>query len=136
MMRIKSIKRIVMVRILFCLGLALLVFLPAVPVAAAYAPFSNVGCAKAPDSAICQSSGTANPISGPGGVIHNLTNVIAVVAGAVAIIVIILGGISYITSNGDAEKVGKAKRAIIYAAVGLIIIVTAQAIIKLVISGV
>ena len=59
---------------------------------------------------------------------------LALVAGAAAVVVIIVAGIRYITSNGDAEQTKKAKNAIIYASIGLIVIVLGQALISLVIT--
>lgn len=49
-------------------------------------------------------------------------------AGVAALIFIVYGGISYITANGDPNKLKKAKDTIIYAAIGLIIVGLAEAI--------
>lgn len=48
--------------------------------------------------------------------------------GLVAVIVIVIGGVMYMTSNGDAGKLQKAKNTILYAAIGLIICVLSFAI--------
>ncbi len=45
--------------------------------------------------------------------------------GAVAVGFIIYGGITYITSSGDPQKAMKAKRILIYAIVGLVIVLLA-----------
>jgi len=47
------------------------------------------------------------------------------VAGVIAVIVIIVAGFMYVTSGGDAAKVVKAKNAILYAVIGLVIIILA-----------
>lgn len=47
------------------------------------------------------------------------------VAGIVALIFIVYGGISYMTSSGDANKIQKAKHIILYACIGLIIVALA-----------
>jgi hypothetical protein len=47
---------------------------------------------------------------------------------------IILGGLKYITSGGDAQKVASAKSALIYAIVGLVIVALAQAIVRFVLG--
>ena len=65
--------------------------------------------------------------------IQNIINAIIVILGIVAVIVIIVGGVQYMTSNGDAGKVQKAKNTILYAAIGLIICVLAAAIVNFVI---
>jgi hypothetical protein len=54
------------------------------------------------------------------------------VSGAIAMLIIILAGLRYVLSQGDPQAVAKAKNAIIYAAVGLIISVTAFSIVTFV----
>jgi len=117
-----------------------LVFYVAVPAAPAYAkatnPFPGICTTKEiKKSAVCSTT-TADPVTTSSGVIHKVTQLFAVIAGAVAVIVIAVGGVTYIGSNGDAERIKKAKNAIIYALVGLVVILVGQAIINLVISKV
>lgn len=50
------------------------------------------------------------------------------VAGIIAAIFVVYGGISYIMSNGDPGKIQKAKNAILYASIGLIIVALAEVI--------
>ena len=67
----------------------------------------------------------------------NITNIINAIIGAlgiVAVIVIIIGGVSYMTSSGDAGKVKKAKDTILYGIIGLVICVLAFAIVNFVIG--
>lgn len=52
--------------------------------------------------------------------------------GGIAVIVIIIGGFLYVTSNGDVAKAKRARNTILYAVVGLIVSVSASAIITLV----
>jgi hypothetical protein len=68
------------------------------------------------------------------GVIRTVINIISVAAGIAAVIMIILGGLRYITSGGDSSKVSGAKSAIIYAIVGLVIVVFSQAIVRFVLG--
>lgn len=56
----------------------------------------------------------------PTTVIDIVKNII-VACGIIAVIFVIIGGIGYITSEGDAGKIKKAKDTILYAAIGLII---------------
>lgn len=58
----------------------------------------------------------------PDNIIAGILNVVYSVSAVIAVIVIVVAGIMYITSDGDAARVGKAKSAIIYSAVGLVII--------------
>lgn len=63
-----------------------------------------------------------------------VVNILSLVVGAVAIIAIINGGFKYITSGGESNKVGNAKSTIIYALVGIILVVLAQFIVRFVIT--
>ena len=58
------------------------------------------------------------------------------VAGIVAVIVIIVAGVIYVTSVGDPNKTSKALRAIIYAAVGLAVVVLAAIITNFLIGAI
>jgi len=61
-------------------------------------------------------------------VLANGLNLVYFLAGAVAVIVIIVGGILFATSAGNAANVTKAKNMILYAVVGLVIVLAAFAI--------
>lgn len=67
--------------------------------------------------------------------ITGIINGVIAVLGIVAVVVIIMGGISYMTSSGDAAKVKKAKDTILYGVIGLIIVVLAFAIVNFVIKN-
>lgn len=70
-----------------------------------------------------------------GPIIVEIVKVVIGLAGIVAVIFIIIGGIYYMTSAGDASKVEKGKKTIIYAAIGLIICALAFAIVNWVIGS-
>lgn len=78
------------------------------------------------------------PVGGAGDTLQtditNILNIIIGVLGIVAVIVIIIGGISYMTSSGDAGKVKKAKDTILYGVIGLVIVALAYAIVNFVIG--
>lgn len=57
--------------------------------------------------------------------ILNLTNWFAAIVFAVAVLMIIYGAISYITSRGDEDKAGKAKKIITYALIGIAVAILA-----------
>lgn len=57
------------------------------------------------------------------------------IAGAIALLVIVIAGIKYITSQGNPQEVAKAKNAIIYAGVGLVVLLLADAIVAFVVKG-
>ena len=58
------------------------------------------------------------------------------VLGIAAVLVIILGGVTYITSSGDASKVTKAKNTILYGIIGLVISILAFAIVNFVLKNI
>lgn len=58
-------------------------------------------------------------------VLHNGLNIVYFLAGVIAVIVIIVGGITYATSAGDSSSVTKAKNMILYAVVGLAVVLSA-----------
>lgn len=70
------------------------------------------------------------------GTVGNIINFALGVLGIVAVAFIIMGGVTYITSNGDAAKLTKAKNTIIYAVIGLVVALLAFAIVNFVISNV
>ena len=61
-------------------------------------------------------------------------NIFSLIVGIIAVIMIIIGGLKYITSAGDSNGVNSAKNTILYAVVGLIIVVLAQVIVRFVIE--
>ena len=75
-----------------------------------------------------------DPVNGPNGIVMTIANLIAWFAGAIAVIVIIFAGFRFTKSSGDSAKVQQARETILYALVGLVVIVLARFIIGLVIS--
>ena len=70
------------------------------------------------------------------GVMRRIVNLFSIVVGAVSVIMIIIGGFRYIISGGDSTGVTAAKNTILYAIVGLIIVLFAQVIVRFVITNV
>ena len=66
--------------------------------------------------------------------IANIINGVIGVLGLVCVVVMIIGGVNYMTSSGDAEKVKKAKNTILYGLIGLVICVLAFALVNWVIG--
>lgn len=61
--------------------------------------------------------------------IKSLINTLSIVIGAIAVLMIIYGGFKFATSGGDADGTKSARNTIIYAAIGLAIVVLAQSIV-------
>lgn len=68
--------------------------------------------------------------------IRNIANVLLFIMGAIAVVMIIIGGIRYITSNGEQNQVTGAKNTIMYAIIGVIVALTAYAIVNFVTSNI
>lgn len=80
-----------------------------------------------------------DPSSGDGFVGTQLQNILSIffgVMGAVAVLIIVIAAFQYVISAGDAGKVARAKDAIIYALVGLVVAIMAFAIVNFVLDGV
>ena len=69
-----------------------------------------------------------------GNIIRAVTNILSIIVGALAVIMIIVGGLRYITSGGDSGGVQSAKNTILYAIVGLLVVVFAQVIVNFAIT--
>lgn len=67
--------------------------------------------------------------------IKTITNVLLFIIGAIAVIMIIIGGIRYVTSNGDASQTKAAKDTIMYAVIGVVVAILAYAIVNFVIEA-
>lgn len=65
--------------------------------------------------------------------VKTMVNAFLFLIGAVAVIMIIYGGFRYVTSAGDSSAVTSAKNTIIYAAVGLVVAISAYAVVNFVI---
>lgn len=63
-----------------------------------------------------------------------IVNIFSAVVGVIAVIMIIVGGLRYITSGGDSNKVGGAKTSIIYALIGLVVVALSQLIVHFVLA--
>jgi len=122
-------------RKLFLLPLLLMVGLFAIPsyASAAIDPYSTV-CkdSDVQDSAVCQdkSASDPSPVYGPNGILTKVANLLAVVGGIIAVVMIMVAGLKMVTSSGDSKKFSEARNTIIYAAVGIVVIVLARVIIE------
>lgn len=65
-------------------------------------------------------------------VISKALNIFSVVIGIIAVVMIMIGGIKYVTSQGDSGQVNSAKNTILYAVIGLVIAMISQLIVRFV----
>jgi hypothetical protein len=65
--------------------------------------------------------------------IHTIVNIFFGIAGAVALLVITMSGFRYVLSHGTPQQVSQARDGIIYSLIGLIVIISAFAIVNFVV---
>lgn len=103
-----------------------LLLVPAVSVGAVN-PFQP--CDGNTDSAVCASQSDDLPTF-----IKTIVNTLLIILGAVSVIIIVSSGIRYVTSHGDPGSVKNAKDTLMYAVIGLIVAISAYAIVNFVVS--
>lgn len=79
-----------------------------------------------------QQTGTQDLVTSVTGIINGVIGVL----GFVCVVVMIVGGVNYMISAGDTQKVTKAKNTILYGLIGLVICVLAFAIVNFVIVNI
>lgn len=120
--------------VLVSLGVSLVLTETAIAVVSCPPGTIHAGASK-PTYAECNidSSATTDDLLGT---VKNIINVILGVLGVVAVVVIILGGFTFMTSQGDAGKVMKGRNTILWGVVGLIVALLAFAIVNFVLRNV
>lgn len=69
-----------------------------------------------------------------GGIVGTILSIVFAIAGAIAFLYLVLGGFHYVSSQGDTQKVARAKSTIMYALIGLVVVIMAQTIVSLAVS--
>lgn len=82
---------------------------------------------------VCAAS-AEDPVTGTNGIITKIANIMAWFAGAIAVIIIMFAGFRLAKSSGDSSKVTQARETIIYALIGLVVVIAARFIVGFVIS--
>ncbi len=111
----------------------------ATPVYADDAPTTQ-GSVTCPEGSLKETANTLAEcnLTGENDLMETILQIIQVVIGVLGIVtvaIIILGGIQYVTSVGDSQKVKKAKDTILYGVIGLVIAILAFAIVNFVASS-
>lgn len=68
--------------------------------------------------------------------VQNVIKVLLFIVGIAAVIMIIVGGITYVISNGDSSRTKMAKDTIFYAIIGLVIALLAFVIVEFVVGNI
>lgn len=66
--------------------------------------------------------------------VRNVVNVLSAIIGVVTVIVMVVAGFRFVTSGGDSSKVAGAKNTMIYAIVGLILVLLSQSLVRFVLQ--
>ena len=122
--------------ILFAITLLFAVFFAGLQPARAYDVFDSSVCSTSEakkQSAVCNSPNN-DPISGDNGLIIKIANIISVIAGGAAVIIIIYGSIKFIVSAGDSAKVKSARDTVLYALIGIAVIVLSRTLVIFVVK--
>ena len=88
------------------------------------------GNPKTLDNQLCKT----NAVDLTQGIIKQVINILLTVAGIIAVLMVVIGGIRYVTSDGDSSRASQAKNTILYALIGLIVAVSSYAIVNFVLG--
>ncbi len=95
----------------------------------------STGSSTCPSGSVC----LENPLGGtktPQALIGKVINAVLGVVGSLALLMFVYGGLTWMTSSGSQEKVKKGRDIIIWSAIGLAVIFSAYALVRILITGV
>ena len=75
-----------------------------------------------------------NKLYGPNGILTKAAGIMMYIGGILAVIMIILSGFTFMSGSSDPNTLSAAKKTLLYAVVGVVILVIPSAIIKFVLS--
>lgn len=116
-----------MKKALFIIFFSFLILMPATSVLA-QAP-TNIPCT----GDLCLQNPLGN-INTPAELIGRILNAGFGIVGSLALVMFVYGGITWMTSSGNPEKVKKGRDVLIWAAIGLFIVFSAYALVRVVLS--
>ncbi len=95
--------------------------------------FFATSCANSSTVCLSPLPGSSSSLT-TGSELQLILSIIFGVIGGIAALVVIISGIAYINSAGDPKRVNQAKNGILYSIVGLVVAVSAEAIVALVLG--
>lgn len=66
--------------------------------------------------------------------LSTLLNLLSILAGIIAVVMVMIGGIRFMTSQGDPGKVSSAKSAVIFAIIGVVVVAVSQTLVMFVLD--
>lgn len=90
---------------------------------------------------VCDASGqdpcdSATATTSLNNTIESVINILSILVGVVAVIMIIVAGFRYVASGGNDQAIAGAKKTLLYALVGLVLVALAQIIVRFVLKNV
>lgn len=79
-------------------------------------------------------SGLPNP--NPASAVPTMLDLVFAVTASISVLMAVIGGFKYVASNGDPNQAASAKNTILYAIIGLIVVMAAYSIVTFVVKGV
>lgn len=116
---------------LITMGLAVALVVPLSTTVSAAQGLVDQSCTNVGANGFCAHTGSNTD---PNQQVKNLIDLMMFVVGAIAVITIIVGGLKYVSADGDAGKIKGAKDTILYAVVGIIVALLAYAIVQFIVG--
>lgn len=87
--------------------------------------------------AVCQDNNTSgtDPLFGPDGILTKFIRMLSFAVGIMAVVGLMIGGIRFITSQGEPQSVANARKMVIYSLVGLVVAALSQAVVIFVLNS-
>lgn len=107
------------------------------PVMASATTADNLACGVKGDIAgtgTCSANDTIDADNKVNGIISTAIRIFQVIVGLISVIFIIMGGLKYVTSGGATESITSAKNTILYALVGIVVVVLAEVLVQFVLN--
>ncbi len=68
------------------------------------------------------------------GQVQTVIRLVMMIAAAVAVLMVVIGGLMYVTSNGEPQRAARAKDTILYAIIGLVVAIMSNVIVMFVLG--
>jgi predicted signal transduction protein with EAL and GGDEF domain len=86
-------------------------------------------------AALIDTSGLPKPAANSG-TIDKILSVVFAFSASMAVLLIVVGGFRYILAHGDPSATAAAKNTVLYALIGLLVVMTAYSIVTFVVKGI
>lgn len=70
------------------------------------------------------------------GTVNTMINIVFAMSASIAVLIVVVGGFRYILARGDPSAVAGARNTVLYAVIGLIVVMAAYSIVVFVVKGI